>query len=270
MDAETIELVLAYLKRPGIETLDITGGAPEMNAHFHRLVTAARTLDKRVIDRCNLTILEEPGYENLAEFLAAHEVEVVASLPCYTEENVDQQRGKGTYDASIRALRRLNVLGYGLPESRLTLNLVYNPLGASLPPSQVKLKVDYTRVLRERWGIYFNDLFVLANMPVGRFGSLLVSKGQFQGYLATLQAAHQPANLPNVMCRTLISVDWRGFVYDCDFNQMLDLPLQFDGKPRPHLRDLLNADLEGGPITVAEHCYGCTAGQGSSCGGALN
>lgn len=270
MNAETVEVVLAYLKRPNIETLDLTGGAPEMNAHFRRLVTEARHLGKHVMDRCNLTILEEPGYEDLAEFLATQRVEVVASLPCYTEDNVDRQRGQGIYDASIRALKRLNALGYGMPGSDLTLNLVYNPLGPSLPPSQTKLKADYTRELQQRFGIRFNELFVLANMPVGRFGSLLISKGQLQGYLTTLREAHQPANLPNVMCRTLISVDWQGFVYDCDFNQMLGLPLRFNGKPRPHLRDLLNAELEGGLIAVGEHCYGCTAGQGSSCGGALN
>lgn len=270
MNAETVEVVLAYLKRPNIETLDLTGGAPEMNAHFRRLVTEARHLGKHVMDRCNLTILEEPGYEDLAEFLATQRVEVVASLPCYTEDNVDRQRGQGIYDASIRALKRLNALGYGMPGSDLTLNLVYNPLGPSLPPSQTKLKADYTRELQQRFGIRFNELFVLANMPVGRFGSLLISKGQLQGYLTTLREAYQPANLPNVMCRTLISVDWQGFVYDCDFNQMLGLPLRFNGKPRPHLRDLLNAELEGRPIAVGEHCYGCTAGQGSSCGGALN
>lgn len=270
MDAETVETVLAFLARPGIETLDLTGGAPEMNPHFRHLVSTARNLGKRVLDRCNLTILEEPGYDDLAEFLAAYKVEVIASLPCYTEDNVDRQRGKGTYDASIRVLQRLNALGYGMPGSNLILNLVYNPLGATLPPAQPKLKADYTRELNERWGIRFNDLFVIANMPVGRFGSLLVSKGQFDSYLETLRRAHQPANLPNVMCRTLISVDWQGYVYDCDFNQMLGLPLRINGTPRTHLRDLLNAELEGRPIMVGEHCYGCTAGQGSSCGGALS
>ncbi len=270
MDAETINVVIEYLGRPNIETLDITGGAPEMNAHFRRLVHSARSMGKRIMDRCNLTILEEPGYADLAEFLAAERVEVVASLPCYTEENVDGQRGKGTYHASIRALKRLNALGYALPGTGLTLNLVYNPLGAYLPAPQAGLKEDYTRELKERWGVSFNDLFVLANMPIGRFGSMLVSKGRFQAYLETLKQAHQSHNLPNVMCRHLISVDWRGYVYDCDFNQMLALPLRLDGKSRPHLRDLLQTELKGTAIAVGDHCYGCTAGQGSSCGGALS
>ena len=270
MDAETVDTVIEYLRRPNIEVLDITGGAPEMNAHFRRLVRSARAMGKRVMDRCNLTILEEPGYENLAEFLAAERVEVVASLPCYTEENVDGQRGKGTYHASIRALKRLNSLGYARPGTGLTLNLVYNPLGAYLPAPQAKLKEDYTRELNERWGVCFNDLFVLANMPIGRFGSMLVSKGRLQPYLETLKQAHQPHNLPNVMCRHLISVDWRGYVYDCDFNQMMALPLRLNGKPRPHLRDLLKMELKGISIAVGDHCYGCTAGQGSSCGGALS
>ncbi len=270
MDAETVDTVIEYLRRPNIEALDITGGAPEMNAHFRRLVRSARAMGKRVMDRCNLTILEEPGYENLAEFLAAERVEVVASLPCYTEENVDGQRGKGTYHASIRALKRLNSLGYARPGTGLTLNLVYNPLGAYLPALQAKLKEDYTRELNERWGVCFNDLFVLANMPIGRFGSMLVSKGRLQPYLETLKQAHQPHNLPNVMCRHLISVDWRGYVYDCDFNQMMALPLRLNGKPRPHLRDLLKMELKGISIAVGDHCYGCTAGQGSSCGGALS
>ncbi len=270
MDAETIDVVIEYLGRPNIETLDITGGAPEMNAHFRRLVHSARSMGKRIMDRCNLTILEEPGYADLAEFLAAERVEVVASLPCYTEENVDGQRGKGTYHASIRALKRLNALGYALPGTGLTLNLVYNPLDAYLPAPQAGLKEDYTRELKERWGISFNDLFVLANMPIGRFGSMLVSKGRLQAYLDTLKQAHQSHNLPNVMCRHLISVDWRGYVYDCDFNQMLALPLRLDGKSRPHLRDLLQTELKGTAIAVGDHCYGCTAGQGSSCGGALS
>lgn len=271
MGRDTLNAVIAFLAgHPGIELLDITGGAPEMNLYFGELVTEARRLGRWVMDRCNLTILEEPGYEDLAAFLAAHSVEVVASLPCYTENNVDRQRGKGTFDASIRALRQLNRLGYGQPDSGLLLHLVFNPLGATLPPNQAKLQAEYQQRLRDEHGIVFNELYVLANMPIGRFGSMLASKGQLTGYLALLKNAHQPANLATVMCRTLISVDWQGFVYDCDFNQMLKLPLGAQRGQRVHLSQLMNTDLTGRQIAVAQHCYGCTAGQGSSCGGALN
>ena len=271
MGKDTVDTVIEFLrKHPEIELLDITGGAPEMNTYFTYLVAVARRLNKRVMDRCNLTILEEPGYEDLAEFLAAHEVEIVASLPCYSEDNVDKQRGKGTFEASIRALQQLNRLGYGSAESGLQLHLVYNPQGASLPPSQAKLKAEYQQRLWNEHAIVFNELFVIANMPVGRFGSILASKGQFFTYLDLLKNAHQPANLANVMCRTLVSVDWQGFVYDCDFNQMLNLPLGAREGKRVHLNELLEADLNGRPIAIAQHCYGCTAGQGSSCGGALN
>jgi len=191
----------------------------------------------------------------------------VASMPCYLEDNVERQRGKGVFDASIRGLKKLNSLGYGR-DPALVLNLVYNPQGPSLPPPQVALEADYKRVLGEQYGIVFNKLFVLANMPVQRFGSALVTKGEFDLYLGLLRDAHLDANLDGVMCRNLISVDWRGFVYDCDFNQMLDLPLTHGGQ-RTHLSDLLDENLDGNPIRVAGHCYGCTAGQGSSCGGAL-
>jgi radical SAM/Cys-rich protein len=269
MSAETVAVVLAFLDSQRVATLDITGGAPELNPHFRKLVSAARARAVRVMDRCNLTILEEPGQEDLAEFLAAEQVEVVASMPCYLEDNVDRQRGKGVFDASIRGLQRLNALGYGREGSSLVLNLVYNPQGPALPPPQEALEADYKRVLGERYGIAFNQLFTLANMPIKRFGSMLMVKGEFERYLDTLRAAHMDANLDAVMCRNLISVDWRGFVYDCDFNQMLDLPLGHDGRARTHLSDLIAADLEGRPIRVAGHCYGCTAGQGSSCGGAL-
>ena len=268
MTAEVADLVLDFVKRRRIATLDITGGAPELNANFRRMVSAARALGVKVIDRCNLTILEQPGQEDLAEFLAAHAVEVVASMPCYLQENVERQRGKGVFDASIRGLRTLNALGYGR-DPQLTLNLVYNPQGPVLPPAQVALEADYKRVLGEQYGIVFNRLYVLANMPIQRFGSMLISKGEFDGYLGLLQDAHLDANLDGVMCRNLISVDWQGFVYDCDFNQMLDLPLTRDGNKRVHLSDLLDDDIAGNPIRVAGHCYGCTAGQGSSCGGAL-
>ncbi len=269
MSRETVFEVIAFLKTANIATLDITGGAPELNPHFRMLVTAARELGVKVMDRCNLTILEQPGQEDLAQFLSGHEVEVVASLPCYLEENVDRQRGKGVFDASIRCLQTLNRFGYGAPGSGLTLNLVYNPQGAVLPPAQDKLEQDYHRHLGERFGIAFNRLYVLTNMPIQRFGSMLISKGHFEHYMDLLKNAYQPENLKSVMCRTLISADWRGYVYDCDFNQMLGLPLAWRGKPRVHLRELIGADLSVSAIVVKDHCYGCTAGQGSSCGGAL-
>ena len=268
MTAEIVGLALEFLARRHIKTLDITGGAPELNPHFRRTVSAARNIGVKVTDRCNLTILEVDGQEDLAEFLAGEQVEIVASLPCYLEDNVNAQRGKGVFEASIRGLRKLNALGYGREGSGLTLNLVYNPQGPSLPPPQAALEADYKRILGEQHGVVFNQLFTLANMPIQRFGSTLISHGTFDKYLALLQHAHQDANLVGVMCRNLISVDWRGFVYDCDFNQMLDLPMTRAGK-RLHLSDLLAADLEGRPIRVAGHCFGCTAGQGSSCGGAL-
>ncbi len=268
MAGDVADTVIAFVERRGIKTLDITGGAPELNAHFRRMVAAARALGVQVMDRCNLTILEQPGQEDLAEFLAANTVEVVASMPCYLEDNVERQRGKGVFAGSIRGLRRLNAVGYGR-DPRLKLNLVYNPQGPSLPPAQMSLEADYKRVLGERYGITFDKLFVLANMPIQRFGSMLVTRGEFDGYLQLLQDAHLDANLNTVMCRNLISVDWRGYVYDCDFNQMLDLPLQRGRRKRVHLSELLNDELAGNAIRVAGHCYGCTAGQGSSCGGAL-
>ena len=269
MSDETIGVVLAFLARQRVATLDITGGAPELNPHFRRLVHEARSLGLRVMDRCNLTILDVPGQEDLADFLAHEKVEVVASLPCYLEGNVDAQRGKGVFDSSLRGLKRLNRLGYGKPESGLVLNLVYNPQGPSLPPPQDHLEADYKRVLGEQHGIVFNRLYTLANMPIQRFGAILISKGEFDRYLELLRHAHLDANLDQVMCRNLVSIDWRGYVYDCDFNQMLDLPLRRAARERVHLSDLLDADLEGEAIRVAGHCYGCTAGQGSSCGGAL-
>jgi radical SAM/Cys-rich protein len=268
MADDVADLALDFLARRQIATLDITGGAPELNAHFRRLVSGARKLGVKVMDRCNLTILEQPGQADLAGFLAAHQVEVVASMPCYLESNVEAQRGKGVFDDSIRGLRQLNALGYGR-DAKLVLNLVYNPQGPSLPPRQAALEADYKRVLGEQYGIVFNQLFVLANMPIQRFGSMLVTKGEFDGYLGLLQDAHLDANLDGVMCRNLISVDYQGYVFDCDFNQMLDLPLPFAGKARVHLSHLLDEDLTDNPIRVAGHCYGCTAGQGSSCGGAL-
>ncbi|HEY4998908.1 MAG TPA: arsenosugar biosynthesis radical SAM (seleno)protein ArsS [Usitatibacter sp.] len=269
MTRETADQVLEYLAASSAATLDLTGGAPELNPHFRRLVSGARALGARVIDRCNLTVLFEPGQEDLARFLADHRVEIVASLPCYTAELVDRQRGKGVYELSIAAIRRLNELGYGREGTGLVLDLVYNPQGPSLPPPQEKLEADYKRILGEKFAIVFNRLYTLANMPIQRFGSTLVSKGQFGAYMKLLRAAHSDANLESVMCRSLVSIDWRGFLYDCDFNQMLGLPLRVAGKPRTHLKDVIGRDLEGNSIEVRDHCYGCTAGQGSSCGGAL-
>jgi radical SAM/Cys-rich protein len=269
MDAATADMVLDFLERRRVSTLDITGGAPELNANFRRLVTAARDMAVKVMDRHNLTVQEQPGQEDLAAFLAASQVEIVASMPCYLQDNVDKQRGKGVYDGSIRALQRLNALGYGREDSGLMLNLVYNPLGPSLPPPQAELESDYKRILGQRFGITFNSLFSLANMPIQRFGAILLSKGEFDAYLDKLTRAHRDENLDGVMCRSLLSVDYLGYVYDCDFNQMLDLPLARRGRGRLHLSELLHDDLTGNPIRVAGHCFGCTAGQGSSCVGAL-
>lgn len=266
---ETMAVLLEFARRHGVQTLDLTGGAPEMNPNFRRLVSAARAQGMRVIDRCNLTILSEPDQETLAEFLAGNEVEITASLPCYLEENVNGQRGDGVFKASLAGLRRLNALGYGQPGTSRILNLVYNPLGPSLPPDQVRLEHAYKEQLATRYGIVFNHLLALTNMPIQRFGSQLVTRNEFHGYMALLKGAYKPENLAGVMCRTLISVGWQGEVFDCDFNQMLGLPL--GGEPaRPvYLAELLAHDLTGRPIRVADHCYGCTAGQGSSCGGAL-
>jgi len=269
MSRETVQTVLDYLGAQRIKTLDLTGGAPEMNPHFRELVSQAHAMDVRVIDRCNLTILEMDGYEDMAAFLAEHKVEVVASLPCYLGSNVDAQRGKGVFDHSIQALQRLNRLGYGIEASGLTLTLVYNPQGAALPPSQQELEAAYKRELHLRYGIAFNQLFTITNMPIQRFGSTLISRGEFASYMQLLKEAYSEDNLPGVMCRCLISVDWQGYVYDCDFNQMLNLPMQDAGGKRSHLSDLMQQDISGRAITVMDHCYGCTAGQGSSCGGAL-
>jgi radical SAM/Cys-rich protein len=269
MDLSTIKVLIDFLRHSNAATLDLTGGAPELNPHFRMLVSAARELNLRVIDRCNLTILLEPGYEDLAQFLADNQVEITASLPCYTEELVDKQRGAGVYQKSIHALQLLNELGYGKPGSDLILNLVYNPQGPSLPPAQATLQSDYQRELGSHFNIVFNHLYTITNMPIQRFGSTLVTQGKFAAYMDLLHQAHSDDNLENVMCRTLLSVDYLGYVYDCDFNQMLGIPLVVAGKPRRHLTDLMTTDLAGNPIMVADHCYGCTAGNGSSCGGSL-
>lgn len=270
MSRETIADVLAFLEVSGVRRLDLTGGAPELNPRFRDLVVRATDIGVHVIDRCNLTILEQPGQEGLAEFLAARRVEVVASLPCYIEENVDRQRGDGVFESSLRGLRRLNALGYGIKGRGLELSLVYNPQGPVLPPAQGPLEADYRRVLGERYGISFTRLYALANMPIKRFGSTLVSKGGFDSYMTLLKSAHQDGNLDTVMCRSMISVDWQGYAYDCDFNQMLGLPLAVAGAHRTHVSGLIGRSIEGNPVEVRDHCFGCTAGQGSSCGGALN
>ena len=268
MSSETVDAVLSFLRVNRPATLDLTGGAPELNPNFRSLVREAAGLDVQVIDRCNVTILEDPGQAGLTEFLAQYQVQVMASLPCYLEENVDAQRGRGVFEASIRGLRRLNAVGYGNGTSGLVLNLVYNPQGPVLPPPQYALEADYKRILGERYGVRFDRLLTLANMPVKRFGSMLQSLGRFGEYLDLLKSAHREENLDEVMCRSLISVDWQGQVYDCDFNQMMGLALEHRGRPLS-IRDLAAGALEGRPIRVGEHCYGCTAGQGSGCGGAL-
>jgi radical SAM/Cys-rich protein len=276
MDSETADLLIEVLKRRSIGCLDLTGGAPEMNAHFRRIVKAARSMGVEVIDRCNLTILLQPGYEDLADFLAEQGVTVTASLPCYTEDNVEKQRGKGAYEESIEALQMLNRLGYG-SDAKLKLNLVYNPVGPHLPPSQQALELDYKRELKQQHDIIFNSLFTITNVPIARFGAVLLAHNQYDDYLSLLKDNYASENLESVMCRDLISVDWRGNLYDCDFNQMLDIPMRDNSMTenqiklveKKHLRDLLQSDYASNAIRVADHCYACTAGQGSSCSGAL-
>lgn len=271
MSLDNIEHILDFIRNNhGIQTLDLTGGAPEMNPHFEYLVKQATDLGVQVIDRCNLTILSEPGYTHLAGFLTENKVEITASLPCYLEENVDKQRGKGTFEASIQGLKKLNKLGYGKPDSTLILNLVFNPQGPNLPPPQEALEHAYKEHLRDEFDIEFNHLFTITNMPIQRFGSTLVSKGTFNGYMRTLKTAYQESNLDSVMCRNLLSIDWQGYTYDCDFNQMLNLDLHTQSKTRNHISELSQDRLENNSIVIKDHCYGCTAGQGSSCGGALN
>jgi len=269
MDEATIVAVYDYVKNSDVHTLDITGGAPELHPQFRELVVKVRTLNVNVIDRCNITILSEPNQENLAEFLAEQQVEIIASLPCYQKENVDKQRGKGVFELSIEGLQKLNRLGYGKPGSKLNLHLVHNPQGPELPPAQAPLEAAYKKTLMQDFGIEFNQLFTMTNMPINRFGSTLVSNGIFHGYMSLLKESHDNDNLDDVMCRNMVSVDWKGFIYDCDFNQMLGLNLINTNK-QLHITDLKNSSLEGDSITVHDHCYGCTAGQGSSCGGALN
>jgi radical SAM/Cys-rich protein len=269
MSRENVDAVLTFLARTGIPTLDLTGGAPELHPDFAHLVSSARGLGRHVMDRCNLTVIFEPGMEYLPEFFKRHQVELVCSLPCYSEGNVDKQRGKGTFDASIRALQQLNEIGYGRPDGDLVLNLVYNPVGPHLPPPQGKLEQDYRKILGEQFGIVFNQLFCLTNMPITRYATHLKLRGEYDHYLELLESSFNPATLDQVMCRNLISVGWAGSVYDCDFNQMLDLPLTDDAGKQLEIGSLTLDAVADRAIVVGDHCYACTAGSGSSCGGAL-
>ncbi len=267
MTAETVEQVLAAVRRSGIRTVDVTGGAPELNPSFRRLVAGCREAGARVMVRHNLTVMFEPGQEDLPEFFREHGVEVVSSLPCYLEENVDTQRGKGVYTRSIEALRRLNAAGYGVEGSGLELHLVYNPVGPHLPPPQERLERDYKRELAARWGVVFNRLFTITNMPIKRFLDDLRRKGKEEVYMEKLVAAFNPETVPGLMCRTLVSVDWTGRLYDCDFNQMLDLGVAPE-LPQT-VTDLDPSRFAASRIMTGPHCFGCTAGAGSSCGGAV-
>ncbi len=269
MSRDTVDAVLQFLTSSKIPTFDITGGAPELHPDFDYLVESAVTLGRHVMDRCNLTVIFEPGKDYLPEFFKRHQVELVCSLPCYSAENVDKQRGKGTFDASIRALQRFNELGYGQSGSELILNLVYNPVGPHLPPPQEKLEQDYKRILHDRFGIEFNHLYCLTNMPITRYAMHLKLRGEYDWYMDLLEANFNSATLDQVMCRNLISVGWEGSIYDCDFNQMLGLPiLGADGKAL-NIFSLSVDRLFERSIAVGNHCYACTAGSGSSCGGAL-
>jgi radical SAM/Cys-rich protein len=268
MSYETASQVIDFLARSDVKVLDITGGAPEMNPNFRMLVQEARKLGKHVIDRCNLTILMANGFSDLPEFLAQHQVNIIASLPCYLEENCDAQRGNGVFVKSIAAIRKLNEIGYAMPNSDLRLDLVYNPTGLGLPPQQQALEAAYKSELDTRYSIQFNSLLTITNMPVSRFLDDLLKRGKYQEYLEKLVNSFNPSTIDNLMCRSMLSVDWHGFIYDCDFNQMLDLAIT-DGDERVHIADLSDELLAGQPIRVANHCYGCTAGCGSSCGGSL-
>lgn len=269
MNRETVDAVLRFLASSNISALDITGGAPELNPNFDYLVESAVGLGRHVMDRCNLTVIFEPGKDYLPEFFKKHQVELVCSLPCYSQENVDKQRGKGTFDSSIRALQRLNDIGYGQADGNLILNLVYNPVGPHLPPPQEKLEQDYKRILVENFGIAFNHLYCLTNMPITRYATHLKLRGEYDCYLELLANNFNGATLDQVMCRNLISVGWEGLIYDCDFNQMLNLPIRDRaGKPL-HISSLSIEQVRNHAITVGNHCYACTAGAGSSCGGTL-
>ena len=269
MSDEIINLIPKVIKANNIKMLDITGGAPELHPKFKDLVTEVRSLNVEVMDRCNLTILTESGHENLASFLSSNKVQITASLPCYLKENVDKQRGNGVFEKSILALRKLNSYGYGIKGNDLILNLVYNPSGPQLPPSQKELEDKYRSELKERYGIFFSNLFVLANMPINRYEKYLNIIGKLKEYNQLLKDNHNSRNLNSVMCKSTLSVDWKGYLYDCDFNQQLGMRKKGDIK---HLDDLLIplVSLKNNPIAIGNHCFGCTAGAGSSCGGELN
>ena len=267
MDRETCQRILDLIDASsGVEILDITGGAPELNPNFRFIASQARQRGLRVFDRCNLTVLFEPGQEDTAEFLADQKIEIVASLPCYTSENVDSQRGKGVFDKSIRALQQLNGLGYGKPDG-LVLNLVYNPVGAYLPGPQAQLRADYKKFLKENFGIVFNDLYTITNMPIKRYERFLRNNGKFDEYMQLLIDNYNPRAAGEVMCTSMISIGYDGRLYDCDFNQMLEL--SHPDRQHRTLDDIESFNQIGERIAIDNHCYGCTAGAGSSCGGAL-
>ena len=269
MSRETVDAVLRFLGRTNIPTVDITGGAPELNPTFDYLVESAVGLGRHVMDRCNLTVIFEPGKDYLPQFFKRHRVELVCSLPCYSEENVDRQRGKGTFELSIQALQIFNKLGYGQSESGLVLNLVYNPVGPHLPPPQDQLEQDYKRILKEKFGIIFNRLYCLSNMPITRYATHLKLRGEYEQYRQLLESSFNASTLDQVMCRNLISIGWEGTIYDCDFNQMLDLPIRDAEGKALNISTLSVDQVQHLPVTVGNHCYACTAGSGSSCGGAL-
>jgi radical SAM/Cys-rich protein len=270
MRRETIDRILAWQANARLSIVDVTGGAPEMIPDFRYFISRLREIDSdaTIIDRCNLTILLQPGFEGLAEFLAHQRVEIVASMPCYSPENVNAQRGEGVFDASITALQRLNALGYGI-EPGLPLHLVFNPNGAKLPPPQAELEAEYKRELRAHFGIEFNRLYTITNLPVSRFASWLRHSGKYEEYLDLLIEAFNPTTIEGLMCRDTINVSWLGEVFDCDFNQMLKLRMGGAHRPPRFLWDIEPRSLEGGLIATGDHCFGCTAGAGSSCGGAI-
>lgn len=266
MTKEILEACLDAAKNPVIHTVDLTGGAPEMNPHFRWFVTTLHALGKKIIVRSNLTILTYKKYLDIPQFFKEHQVTVISSLPCYTKENVDKQRGSGVFERSIQALKKLNELGYGKEDTGLELNLVFNPGGASLPPDQRILEADYKRELKELFGIDFNNLFTITNLPISRFLDFLLKEGKYEDYMNKLIASFNPTAAANVMCRNTISVGWDGKLYDCDFNQMLELGVASSSQ---HIMDFNNEKLKNREIILGQHCYGCTAGAGSSCQGSI-